>query len=85
MHIDIFRRLEHAGNFSYLAVPAGQTIPNEVTNVDWEVDVRGVWLDDDDGELEAFSIKQPNDQISGKGYAISNAPDADVSDPNMTH
>jgi len=32
MRVDIYRRAEHDGIFSYLAVPEGKIIPEEVTN-----------------------------------------------------
>lgn len=36
MRVDIYRRAEHDGIFSYLAVPEGKLIPEEVTNTDWQ-------------------------------------------------
>lgn len=71
MRLDIFRRAEQGGNFSYLAIPEGNDIPEEATNVDWEVEARGVDLDDDSIRLENFAIDDPIEQISLKGYAIS--------------
>ena len=72
MRLDIFRRAEQGGNFSYLAIPEGKDIPQEATNIDWQVDTRGVDLDDDSTMLDNFAIAQPIEQISLKGYAISN-------------
>lgn len=71
MRLDIFRRAEKGGNYSYLAIPEGKEIPQEATNIDWEVDARGVDLDDNSTSLGEFDIDKPLEQISMKGYAIS--------------
>lgn len=71
MRLDIFRRAEQGGNFSYLAIPEGKEIPQEATNIDWEVDLRGIDLDDGASSWDEFAIKDPLDQIKKKGYAIS--------------
>lgn len=72
MRLDIFHRAEQGGSFSYLAIPEGAAIPEEATNVDWEIDARGVNLDEATDVLEDFLIEQPIQQIKLKGYAISN-------------
>src|SRR5690606_13038469 len=36
MRLDIYRRPEPEGRFSYLAVPEGKPIPQEAINTDWE-------------------------------------------------
>ena len=46
MRLDIYRRAEHDGKFSYLAVPETRNIPEEATNTDWEVEARAVEVDD---------------------------------------
>ena len=71
MRLDIYRRPEHAGRFSYLAVPEGKGIPEEAINTDWEQAERGVALDDDDTALPQFAIDAPLEQINAKGYAIT--------------
>ncbi len=71
MRIDIYRRAEHAGQFSYLAVPEGKVIPEEVINTDWETTDRALDLDDGATHLAEFAIDDPLAQIEAKGYAIT--------------
>lgn len=71
MRVDIYRRPETGGQFSYLAVPEGKTIPNEATNIDWEAAERSVDLDDGIDRLPQFAIDDPVEQINAKGYAIT--------------
>jgi hypothetical protein len=71
MRLDIYKRPENGGQYSYLAVPEGEEIPQEATNVDWETAERSVDFNEDDGKLAAFSIEDPLDQINAKGYAIT--------------
>jgi hypothetical protein len=75
MRVDIYRRPEHAGHFSYLAVPEGKRIPEEVINTDWEQIGRSVDIDDDARRLADFAINDPNMQIKSKGYAITSVKD----------
>ncbi|RJG02796.1 hypothetical protein D3878_15415 [Noviherbaspirillum sedimenti] len=71
MRVDIYRRPEWGGQFSYLAVPEGSVIPGEATNVDWEAAERSVDLEDSVERLPQFSIDDPIEQITSKGYAIT--------------
>ncbi|MCL1886939.1 MAG: DUF6139 family protein [Betaproteobacteria bacterium] len=71
MRVDIFRREERDNYFSYLIVPEGRLIPAEATNIDWEVQERGMDLNLDMESLDEYSITQPAKQIQAKGYAIS--------------
>ena len=71
MRIDIYRRNDGDGKTSYLAVPQGQAIPNEATNVDWETELSGYDVDDEPHTLIDYAIFAPQDQIDTKGYAIS--------------
>ena len=75
MKLDIYKRAETGGNFSYLAVPEGEVIPNEATNVDWEDEVRGLDFDDDGQHLADYAIESPLQQIIAKGYAITSVRD----------
>ena len=75
MRIDIYRRAEHAGHFSYLAVPEGKMIPQEVVNTDWEPTDRAVDVADGATRLEDFAIDNPLGQIQAKGYAITSVKD----------
>ena len=71
MRLDIYRRPESNGHFSYLEVPEGKQIPEEAINVDWEEADRGVEFDDGQASLTDFAIEEPMQQISAKGYAIT--------------
>ena len=42
MRVDIFKREEASGIYSYLLIPEGKNIPGEATNTDWELDAKGV-------------------------------------------
>ena len=71
MKLDIYKRAETGGHFSYLAVPQGEMIPNEVTNVDWMDAERGIEFNEEDSAIAAYAIDQPIEQITAKGYAIT--------------
>lgn len=73
MRLDIYRRAERGGLFSYLAVPEGRPIPQEAINTDWETEARGIVFNDDENELPRFSIEKPIQQINDKGYAITSS------------
>ncbi|HYD82048.1 MAG TPA: DUF6139 family protein [Paucimonas sp.] len=77
MRVDIYRRPEHAGRYSYLAVPEGKVIPEEAVNVDWETAERGVNVDDDVETMPQFAIEAPIAQINAKGYAITSMKNLD--------
>jgi hypothetical protein len=71
MRLDIYKRPENGGQYSYLAVPEGNVIPEEATNVDWQAAERSIDFDERKGELSEFLIEDPLEQISTKGYAIT--------------
>ena len=71
MQLDIYRRPEPEHKLSYMAVPAGKAIPEEVTNVDWQLEARAVELDTDTPHLGKYSIDDAAGQIRDKGYAIT--------------
>jgi hypothetical protein len=71
MRIDIYRRAEHDGKFTYLAVPESKTIPEEATNTDWEVAQRAFEVADGASHLADFSIEHLSEQIAEKGYAVT--------------
>lgn len=75
MRVDIYRRPENGGHFSYLAVPEGKLIPEEVINTDWEQADRSVDVDDNARHLADFAIDDPITQIRSKGYAITSVKD----------
>ena len=71
MQLDIYRRPEPEHKVSYMAVPAGKPIPQEVINVDWRQVAKAVELDLDSPHLGDYSIDEPAAQIAEKGYAIT--------------
>jgi hypothetical protein len=71
MRLDIYRRAEHDGKFSYLAVPEEQDIPNEATNTDWQVEARALEVADDADEISDYDIEHLSEQIAEKGYAVT--------------
>jgi len=71
MRVDIYRRPASGGQFSYLAVPEGEVIPDEATNIDWEPAERNIELEESVDRLPQFAIDDPVEQITSKGYAIT--------------
>jgi hypothetical protein len=71
MRLDIYRRAEQDGKFSYLAVPETRNIPEEATNTDWEVEARAVEVDDDAQQIEDYHIRDLGGQLAEKGYAVT--------------
>ena len=70
MRVDLYKRAELEGYFSYLAVPAGELIPGEVVSIDWCDVARGMELGDQHASSE-YAIDGPEQQIEEKGYAIT--------------
>ncbi|MBK4737208.1 DUF6139 family protein [Noviherbaspirillum pedocola] len=79
MRLDIYKRPESGGKFSYLAVPEGKAIPQEAISVDWEIAERAVNVDDNADDLPKYSIETPLRQIRDKAYAITSV--ATLGDP----
>lgn len=71
MQLDIYRRPEPEHKLSYLAVPAGQAIPEEATNSDWVLHASAVALDDNAPSFAEYGIDGAAQQIAEKGYAIT--------------
>lgn len=71
MRVDIYRRPEPQGRFSYLAVPEGRAIPAEATNTDWTSDLRGMEVGDEAELLQGYGMPAAHAQLSEKGYAIT--------------
>ncbi|WP_137176196.1 DUF6139 family protein [Massilia sp. HP4] len=71
MRLDIYRRAEHDGKFSYLAVPEAKNIPEEATNTDWEIEARAFEVDDNADQIADFDIDNLSGQIAEKGYAMT--------------
>ncbi|HEY1044228.1 MAG TPA: DUF6139 family protein [Telluria sp.] len=71
MRLDIYRRPETDGKFSFLAVPEEQQIPEEATNTDWVIEARSVEVQDDANRLPDYEIDRLNEQLAEKGYAMT--------------
>jgi hypothetical protein len=71
MKVDVYKRPDSQGQFSYLAVPEGRPIPNEATNVDWETAEQNIDLDENHQPVHGLSVNDAVAQIGAKGYAIS--------------
>ena len=71
MRLDIYRRAEQNGKFSYLAVPETRNIPQEATNTDWEVETRALEVDDNAQQLPDYQIQNLSGQLAEKGYAVT--------------
>jgi hypothetical protein len=71
MQVDIYRRPEPEQKFTYLIVPAGQPIPEEAVNWDWQARQQGVDVDTSAQHLHPYEIDDPRGQIEEKGYAIT--------------
>ncbi len=71
MKVDVYKRPEQEGMFSYLAVPEGRPIPEEATNIDWETAENNIDLDHDNEPVHGLSAADVFAQIDAKGYAIS--------------
>jgi len=71
MRLDIYRRAEHDGKFSYLAVPEAKNIPEEATNTDWEIEARAFEVDDNADQIADFDIENLSGQMAEKGYAMT--------------
>lgn len=71
MRLDIYRRAEYDGHYSYLAVPASTEIPGEATNTDWLVEATAIDVPDDAQQLASYDILRLPTQLQEKGYAMT--------------
>jgi hypothetical protein len=71
MRLDIYRRAENGGKFSYLAVPEARLIPGEAISTDWLVEAMAVEVPDDAEKLPGYAIEQLSAQLEEKGYAMT--------------
>lgn len=71
MRVDIYRRPEPEHKLSYLVVPEGRVLPQEVTNVDWVSEQRGTDLNESESTWDGLGIDEPERQLREKGYAIT--------------
>lgn len=71
MRVDIYRRAEARGRFSYPAVPEGRNIPEEATSSDWTADLRGMEVGEQAELLQDHGMPAADAQLSEQGYAIT--------------
>src|SRR3569832_2953814 len=71
MRLDIYKRPENGGHYSYLAVPEGKMIPEEAMNVDRETAERSIDFNEDDDMLPQFSIVVLLVFFFALGFALS--------------
>lgn len=71
MRVDLYRRPESGGQYSYLLVLEGKPIPEEANNTEWEIAAEGIDVSDERQSLPEYAIEQPFRQIGDKGYAIT--------------
>ncbi len=71
MRVDLYRRPEAGGKYSYLVVLSGKPIPEEANNTDWQIAEAGLEVSDEEQALPQFAIDEPFAQIDSKGYAIT--------------
>ncbi len=71
MLVDVFRRPESNGKFSYLVVPQGEPIPQEATDWEWQDEARGANLNEGLASWPEYGIENPGPQLERKRYAIS--------------
>lgn len=83
MKVDVYKRPEHEGKFSYLAVPEGHPIPDEATAIDWETAEQNIDLDEANESVVGLSANDALQQIDMKGYAISSSQDKVRIGPNV--
>jgi hypothetical protein len=71
MKVDIYQRMESRNRTSYLAVPQGKPLPQEVTNTDWQTAELNIDLEEDTGPVFNLALDDALAQIDEKGYAIT--------------
>ncbi|GAC1527453.1 MAG: hypothetical protein NVS2B4_04810 [Ramlibacter sp.] len=71
IQLDIYRRPEPEHEQSFMAVPTGRSIPQEVANVDWLLLATAIEVDVEAASLADYAIDRAGDQIGEKGYAIT--------------
>ena len=74
MIVDLYRRAESGNKYSYLAVPAGKFLPEEVTGTDWLVHSRQ-WDTEQGASIPSLLADDVVRQIDEKRYAITHLSD----------
>ncbi|MFL9925948.1 DUF6139 family protein [Herbaspirillum lusitanum] len=73
MKVDVYKRPDTDGLYSYLVIPHEKPLPQEVTNTDWMMHEQDVNFEGNGNGRKHFTL-EPDDafrQIGEKGYAIS--------------
>ena len=71
MRLDLYRRPEAGGRYSYLVVPEGKPIPEEANSIDWQLAGSGVEMSDENRPAREYQIDEAFTQLERKGYAIT--------------
>lgn len=74
MIVDLYRRAENGNKYSYLAVPTGKLLPEEVTSTDWQVHSRQLDLEET-VRIPSLRVEDVLKQIDEKRYAITHLSD----------
>jgi hypothetical protein len=83
MKVDVYKRPDTEGKYSYLAVPEGRPIPEEATAIDWETAENNIDLDPSNEPVHGLSADDALHQIDIKGYAISSVKNKIRIGPNV--
>jgi hypothetical protein len=75
MNVDVYARPEAGNKLSYLIVPAGEPVPHEAENIDWQLRKSGVHIDETAELVHPYEIHHARDQMNEKGYAITSLAD----------
>ena len=71
MRLDLYRRSEAGGRYSYLVVPEGKPIPEEANSIDWQLAGNGIEISDEKKTSNDYQIDDAFAQLAKKGYAIT--------------
>ncbi|AKN66131.1 MULTISPECIES: DUF6139 family protein [Herbaspirillum] len=71
MKVDVYKRPDGAGLFSYLVIPHEKMLPDEVTNTDWQIHEQNVDFERDGKRHFTLQAEDAFMQIGEKGYAIT--------------
>ncbi|NUU01732.1 hypothetical protein HNO84_08980 [Herbaspirillum robiniae] len=71
MKVDVYKRPDSDGLFSYLVIPHEKPLPQEVTNTDWQMHEQDVNFERDGKRHFTLQAEDAYKQIGEKGYAIT--------------
>lgn len=75
MDVDVYARPEAGNKLSYLIVPAGEPVPHEAENIDWQQRRTAVHIDETAELIHPYEIHHAREQMAEKGYAITSLAD----------